>query len=258
MASGNCNGVITVSAGAIQCDTDYLRSTDLDNNLSPGLYAYLDVMDTGCGMDEKTLGRIFEPFFTTKFTGRGLGLAAVLGIVRAHKGAVRVYSEPDKGTNFKVLFPAEEVETTEFPIKPQTDPRQWKGQGTILFVDDEPILRTLGTRMLKQIGFNVLVASDGREAVDLYTLRGQEIDLVLMDLTMPHMDGAEAFDALRRLNPGIKVILASGFSGEDVSARFAGKGIAGVLQKPYRFSTLRQILARATSESIGLPDTQGQ
>lgn len=247
-ALGDRDGAITISAGAIPCDADYLRATYLDNDLEPGLYAYLEVMDSGCGMDANTLRRIFEPFFTTKFSGRGLGLAAVLGIVRAHKGAVRVYSEPGKGTSFRVLFPASEDVQSPVSSPTSTAAEPWRGRGTILFVDDEPILRSLGERMLKQLGFNVLVAADGCEAVELFTLRGNEIDLVLMDLTMPRMDGAEAFEELRRLNPRVKVILVSGFSEEDVAARFSGKGLIAVLQKPYRLAVLRHHLAAALEE----------
>ncbi len=242
-AIGDQSGVITVSVGATRCDEEYLRKTELREALAPGLYVYLEVTDTGSGMDAQTRSRIFEPFFSTKFTGRGLGLAAVLGIVRAHKGALKVYSEPGKGTTFKVLFPA--LENGENGARTdETSPLAgWRGTGTILLVDDEKSLIALGTRMLEHLGFTVLTAADGLQAVDLYREKGKEIDLVLMDLTMPHMDGSEAFSELRRLNPGVRVVLASGYGHEDVASRFAGKGLDGVLQKPYTLLKLRESLA---------------
>jgi PAS domain S-box-containing protein len=244
-AIGDRSGVITVSVGATRCDEEYLRKTELHDGLATGMYVHLEVTDTGGGMDTETRSRIFEPFFSTKFTGRGLGLAAVLGIVRAHKGALKVYSEPGKGTTFKILFPAledagEEARTNESSSSPLAD---WRGKGTILLVDDEESLVALGARMLEHLGFTMLTAADGLQAVELYRERGKEIGLVLMDLTMPHMDGAKAFGELRRLNPEVRVVLASGYSGEDVAARFAGKGLAGVLQKPYTLAKLRELLA---------------
>jgi len=242
-AIGDRSGVITVSVGATRCDGEYLRKTELREALTPGLYVHLEVTDTGGGMDARTRSRIFEPFFSTKFTGRGLGLAAVLGIVRAHKGALKVYSEPGKGTTFKILFPAltggEEATRSPEP----SSLADWQGQGTILLVDDEESLIALGARMLEHLGITVLTAADGLQAVELYRERGKEIDLVLMDLTMPHMDGAEAFGELRRLNPDVCVVLASGYSHEDVASRFAGKGLDGVLQKPYTLAKLREALA---------------
>ncbi len=242
-AIGDRSGVITVSVGATRCDEEYLRKIELRDDLAPGLYMHLEVTDTGGGMDAETRSRIFEPFFSTKFTGRGLGLAAVLGIVSAHKGALKVYSEPGKGTTFKILFPAlteGEDATLSSGASPLAD---WRGKGTILLVDDEESLIALGARMLEHLGFTVLTAAEGLQAVELYRQRGKEIDLVLMDLTMPHMDGAEAFDELRRLNPDVRVVLASGYSHEDVASRFAGKGLAGVLQKPYTLAKLRESLA---------------
>ncbi|MFA5808354.1 MAG: PAS domain S-box protein, partial [bacterium] len=242
-AIGDRSGVITVSVGATRCDEEYLRKTELREDLAPGLYVHLEVTDTGGGMDAETRSRIFEPFFSTKFTGRGLGLAAVLGIVRAHKGALKVYSEPGKGTTFKILFPAlteGEDATLSSGASPLAD---WRGKGTILLVDDEESLIALGARMLEHLGFTVLTAADGLQAVELYRERGKEINLVLMDLTMPHMDGAKAFGELRRLNPDVRVVLASGYSHEDVASRFAGKGLDGVLQKPYTLAKLRELLA---------------
>ncbi len=242
-AIGDRSGVITVSVGATRCDEEYLRKTELHDGLSPGLYVHLEIADTGSGMDAETRSRIFEPFFSTKFTGRGLGLAAVLGIVRAHKGALKVYSEPGKGTTFKMLFPALPEREDAARSRESSPLAGWRGKGTILLVDDEESLIALGARMLEHLGFTVLTAADGLQAVDSYRERGKEIDLVLMDLTMPHMDGAEAFGELRRLNPDIRVVLASGYSHEDVSSRFAGKGLAGVLQKPYTLAKLRELLA---------------
>jgi signal transduction histidine kinase/ActR/RegA family two-component response regulator len=242
-AIGDRSGVITVSVGATRCDEEYLRKTELRNDLSPGLYVHLEVTDTGGGMDAETRSRIFEPFFTTKFTGRGLGLAAVLGIVRAHKGALKMYSEPGKETTFKVLFPALEDAGEEARTYVSSPLADWRGKGTILLVDDEESLIALGARMLEHLGFTVLTAADGQQAVNLYRERGKEIDLVLMDLTMPHMDGAEAFDELRRMNPEVRVVLASGYSHEDVASRFAGKGLDGLLPKPYTLAKLRESLA---------------
>ena len=232
-----------MSVGATRCDEEFLRKTELHDDLSPGLYVFLKVTDTGTGMDEKTRSRIFEPFFSTKFTGRGLGLAAVLGIVRAHKGTIKVWSEPGKGTTFEVLFPSlgEGADTTRWSEPP---PRtEWRGEGTILLVDDEESLVALGTRMLEHLGFTVLTASDGLQAVELYRERGKEIDLVMMDLTMPQMDGAKAFAELRRLNPDVPVVLASGYAEDDVTSRIEGKMPSGIIRKPYTLAILRETLA---------------
>ena len=241
-AIGDRSGVITVAVGATRCDADYLSRTELADDLEPGLYIHLEVSDTGCGMDEETRSHIFEPFFTTKFTGRGLGLAAVLGIVRSHNGGLKVYSEPDKGTTFKILFPA--ISTAQLLIAAEAVPadHQTSAGGTVLLVDDEESLRALGAEMLEMLGFTVLTAEDGRQAVELFRREGAAIDLVILDLTMPHMDGAEAFTALRQLNPTLAVVLASGYSQDDVAARFAGKRLSGVLQKPYTISKLRELL----------------
>jgi two-component system, cell cycle sensor histidine kinase and response regulator CckA len=242
-AIGERSGTITVSVGATRCGEEYLRKTELHDGLPPGLYMHLEVTDTGVGMDAQTRSRIFEPFFSTKFTGRGLGLAAVLGIVRAQKGALKVYSEPGKGTTFKVLFPALEAAVEGGPANGSSPLAAWQGKGTILLVDDEESLIALGAQMLEHLGFTVLTAAEGLQAVELYRERGKEIDLVLMDLTMPHMDGAEAFGELRRLNPEVRVVVASGYSPEDVASRFVGKGLAGVLQKPYTLAKLGESLS---------------
>ncbi|MDX9800309.1 MAG: PAS domain S-box protein [Spirochaetia bacterium] len=242
-AIGQRSGVVTISLGAVKCDADYLSRTDLFKELTPGYYVYVEVADTGCGMERETLEHIFEPFFTTKFTGRGLGLAAVLGIVRAHKGAIKVYSEKNRGTTFKVLFPALESSSQNINYDVEKENASWKGSGTVLIADDEESLRALGSSMLEHLGFNVIAAADGREAVDLFSSYPEKIDLVILDLTMPHMDGSQAFSELMRIDPQVKVIIASGYNKDDVGARFAGKNLAGVLQKPYSMSKLKELLA---------------
>lgn len=240
-AIGERSGVITLSTGAMQCGKGYLSRTSVDDDLPEGLYVYMEVSDTGCGMDRETLQRIYDPFFSTKFTGRGLGLAAVLGIVRSHKGAIRVYSEPGKGTTFKVLFPALFEASLASPHSPEAA-SAWAGTGRILLVDDEETLRALGQSMLEHLGFQTLVASDGREAVELYRQHQHELRLVIMDLTMPHMDGEEAFREIRQIDPNARVVLCSGYTEQDVTSRFAGKGLAGFLQKPYTLQDLTTCL----------------
>lgn len=246
-AIGERSGVITISTGAMECTADYLREAYLDDNLRPGFYVWLEVSDTGCGMDQSTVHRIFEPFFTTKFAGRGLGLSAVLGIVRSHKGALKVYSEPGKGTTFKVLFPAsEESVETRKPSRQGNTERRFSG--TVLLVDDEETIRATGKMMLERMGYTVLVASDGREAIKMYPLHRDKISVVLLDLTMPHLNGEETFRELRQMNPQVRVIMSSGYSETDISSRFAGKGLAGVIQKPYTRAELTQCLSAAVPE----------
>ena len=241
-AIGERSGVITISTGTTQCSGKYLAGTYGDENLPAGLYLTLEVSDTGIGMDKATQERIFEPFFTTKFSGRGLGLSAVLGIVRGHKGALRLYSEPGKGTTFKILFPVAETVAESTGRTSGGSKDQWRGEGTVLLVDDEETIRTLGAAMLASLGFTVLTAADGREALSIYAEHRDEIALVLLDLTMPHMDGEEAFRELRLLDPQVRVILSSGYAQADITARFAGKGLGGFVHKPYSLAELRERL----------------
>lgn len=246
-AIGEKSGVICITTGMMDCDELYLTETFLDDNLKEGQYAFLEVADTGCGMTKEVKEKIFDPFFTTKFTGRGLGLAAVLGIVRGHEGALKVYSEPNKGTTFKILLPA--VDTPAVPlVAPDAKYLKWKGSGKVLLVDDEETVRAVGKKMIERIGFNVLTAGDGIEAVKLFKENPEGIVCVLLDLTMPHMDGEEAFRQLRRINPKVKVILSSGYNEQEVVERFLGKGLAGFIQKPYQMLSLTQKLREALQD----------
>jgi len=206
--------------------------------MEKGRYVSLEVADTGVGMDAATQARIFDPFFSTKFTGRGLGLAAVMGIVRGHKGAIKVYSEPGKGTSFKLLFPAALT-----PAKPldlsNTSCTEWQGKGTVLIVDDEEDIRVTGRQMLEYLGFCVLEAADGHKALVTLRAYSREITCVILDLTMPTMDGEEAFQEMRKIAPDLKVILSSGYNEQTVIQDWVGRGLAGFIQKPYHLSTLQ-------------------
>ncbi|MBI5485599.1 MAG: response regulator [Deltaproteobacteria bacterium] len=240
-AIGDRSGVIAITTGFMECDRSYLKDIWLDENIVDGLYVYIEVADTGCGMDKETMAKLFDPFFTTKFTGRGLGMAAVQGIVRGHKGGIKVYSEPRKGTTFKILLPASDLPSgPSGGDKPDDD---WHGSGTVLLVDDEITIRDLGTAMLTELGFTVITAADGREAIRTFG-QNPDISLVIMDLTMPHMDGEECFRKLRQLKPDVKVIISSGYNEQEVTQKFVGKGLAGFIQKPYKVSDLKVAIKR--------------
>jgi len=243
-AIGEKSGVIAISTGAARCDSDYLSSVWLDDGLPEGLYVFLEVADTGCGMDRETVSKIFDPFFTTKFTGRGLGMAAVLGIVRGHRGAIKIYSESGHGTTFKVFLPA--VSGVANSIDHGNEENQlWHGTGTVLLVDDEETIRSLGVEMLEILGFKVLTADNGRTAMNVFSEHHQHIDCVVLDLTMPHMDGEETFRELRRLKPDVRVVISSGYNEQEVSQRFLGKGLTGFIQKPYKLKSLSLALKNA-------------
>ena len=238
-AIGEKNGVIAITTGCMDCDKTYLKNVWLDDNINDGLYVFLEIADTGCGMSKETMSKLFDPFFTTKFTGRGLGMAAVLGIVRGHKGAIKVFSEPDKGSTFKILLPASGRPAEIFNHHRITD--DWKGEGKVLLVDDEETVRGIGKEMLQELGFEVVTANNGREAVEIFKSH-QDFTFVIMDLTMPHMDGEQCFRELRLIKPNVKVIMSSGYNEQEVTQKFVGKGLAGFIQKPYKLSVLKEIV----------------
>ncbi|MBT0663659.1 PAS domain S-box protein [Geobacter pelophilus] len=240
-AIGDKSGVISISTGCIDCDKDYLKSAWLNTDIPEGRYVYFEVSDSGCGMDKETQSKLFDPFFTTKFTGRGLGMAAVQGIVRGHKGAIKVYSEPNNGSSFKVLLPV----CTEVARQQVVDAGtvEFKGEGTILLVDDEETILDVGSQMIKELGFSAITAIDGRDAIERFKSQ-QGLFCVILDLTMPHMDGEQTFRELRIIDPSVKVVISSGYSEYEVTQKFAGKGLAGFIQKPFKLSTLKEVLQR--------------
>ena len=207
-------------------------------DLLPGSYVTLEVSDTGCGMTGEVQERIFEPFFTTKVAGRGLGLSATIGILKGHRAGMRIYSEPGRGTTFKLLFPSTEVKRQEEAI--QTALPALAHQATILLVDDEEMIREAATAVLESLGLTVIPACDGREAVAAVQRPDLKLDLVLMDLTMPHMDGKEAFQIIRRIQPTLPVILSSGYNEQESVQSFSGRGLDAFLQKPYTLRALER------------------
>ena len=232
-------GEVSVRTGEMFADRMYLGESYLDDDLPEGQYVFIEVSDNGVGMSADTRAKMFDPFFTTKFTGRGLGMAAVLGIVRGHRGAIKVYSEPGRGTTIKVLFPAA-ADTT--PGALNTTPTTVRPGQTVLVVDDDDSVRRVTVKVLESAGVTALAASSGEEALAIYRQRGGEVGLVLMDLTMPGMDGKETFAQLREINPQVRVILTSGYHEEEAMELFDHAAIAGFLQKPFRRDDLLALL----------------
>ncbi|MCR4316701.1 MAG: PAS domain-containing protein [Planctomycetes bacterium] len=260
-AIGDADGTIVLTVDSLHCDRAYLSNCEhslqvgADDELPEGIYVFIEVSDSGCGMEDEVRSRVFDPFFSTKFAGRGLGMSAVSGIVRGHRGAIRIVSAPGSGSSFRVLFPesANQNATIEHEIL-EAPPDDWKCSGTILIVDDEESVRRLASQMAEKLGLEVVVANNGRDALGIYVERRDSISLVLLDMTMPGMDGEETFRELRKLDPGVKVILSSGYNEQDARSKFAGPGSFAFVHKPYTYSELGAAIKTALSFSA--PETE--
>jgi PAS domain S-box-containing protein len=234
-ALGDQPGTITLRTGRVR---DAQAGGDTDD------FVYLEVADTGCGMDSDTLQRIFDPFFTTKFTGRGLGLAAVMGIVESHRGHIRIRTSPGEGTAFRILFPAVPTEQESRPR--HTSGTHWRGRGSALVVEDEEGVREVVMRMLERLGFRVLTAADGVAALEALEQAAADVTVVLLDLSMPRMGGADCLRHIRERRPSLPVVLMSGYTEQEVATKLIdGAGdTTAFLQKPFLPQDLTRVIRR--------------
>jgi len=230
-------GTITLRTGDMIVTEEYLNSCHVRGEFEETKCVFLEVIDTGIGIDANALEKIFDPFFTTKFAGRGLGLAALLGIVRSHGGAIKVSSEVGKGTAFRIILPTTPG-LESHPLPPLEMQKNPTGKGTILVVDDEDDVRLAAQLILEDMGYHVVCAQDGVIGLDLFRQQHQNIRAVLLDLTMPNMNGEELFSEMRRIRTDIPVVLSSGYSEEEAIRRFSGKAFNAFIQKPYPIELL--------------------
>jgi two-component system cell cycle sensor histidine kinase/response regulator CckA len=254
-ALGDSPGAIQVTTGIQLPDGSDGASVSPQRRSTDGAHVFIEVVDNGCGMDRATIGKIFDPFFTTKFTGRGLGLAAVQGIIRGHHGKLQVHSEPGRGSTFRVLFPASGKPVPYSATPEAICDTDCHLEGTVLIVDDELAVRSLASQILAGAGVTVLTAVDGCDALLQFEAHSQEIHAVLLDLTMPGLDGGEVFQRLIQSNPLLKVVLCSGYGARDADSKCGAHRPAGFLRKPYSPAELihsfRRILPTATSQRSG-------
>jgi PAS domain S-box-containing protein len=243
---GDRPGLIRVHTSVRECDSAALVANRAVNQLQPGRFVVLEVADSGCGMNDTVQQQLFEPFFSTKFTGRGLGLPAVLGIVRGHNGGIFVTSRVGQGTTMSVFFPAGAVQppdahTTGSGARAAGRTRIPSLSGTVLVADDEAFVRSLVERILQRTGLRVLLAEDGEQAVERFKEHAAEITFVVLDLTMPKLDGVGTLAALRRHKADVKAILTSGYSESDITERSVQEGFVAFVSKPYQPASLMEL-----------------
>lgn len=249
-AIGEREGTIAIETGVAEYDAAYLRRSRTEEKPMPGQFVHIEVKDSGCGMDEETLQRLFDPFYTTKFMGRGLGMSAILGIVRGHGGSIVVDSSVESGTTIRVLLPVAECRVVVPAVVDDAGGVQQPisaGTQAVLVVDDEDMVRDVCKKMVERLGITALEACNGEDAVRIYAEKSGEISCVLMDFSMPRMDGIAAFAEIRKLDPAAKVLLSSGYDEDDATRRFSEKGLAGFIQKPYEMERLKKVLLRVLS-----------
>lgn len=241
------NGTITVATSPAKLEKSDLEKLTINYGLTQGEYILLEVSDSGCGVESSKIKQIFDPFYTTKFTGRGLGLAAVSGIIRSHNAGLIVESEIRKGTSFKIYFPVSNEIPENGRQVTKKHPSFKNRDLTVLIVDDEKYIRDLTIKMLNISGYRVQIAQNGREAIDVFTREKNDISCILMDLTMPELDGREALIEIRKVDPDIPIIITSGYCEYDIVSKFSEEKISGFLQKPYNLEDIISAIEDALS-----------
>lgn len=243
-AIGDANGTIRVALNRAAVQPAEGETDFFGGAIPPGQYACLEVTDSGCGMDGEIQKRIFEPFYTTKFTGRGLGMSATLGIIKSHGGALKLSSTPGIGTCFKIYFPLQNAAVPAEPLLLDHAPSVKGASGTILLVDDEDAIRLVGSALLSAMGFSVLVAANGRDALEIFNTPEIRFDLVLLDLIMPVMGGLETYRKLRKLAPSLPIVICSGYGEENIREEMERDQYTAFIQKPYKPAELIEIFNR--------------
>ena len=251
-AIGDEGGEIHLVTGSGHFDEAALDASYFETDLAHGPYVFLEVSDTGGGMSPEVLEKLFDPFFSTKPTGRGLGLAAVQGIIRSHKGAVRLVSRPGVGTSFRVLLPAAAENVVDSAPEAQPEETTWDA-GKLLVVDDTEAVHTVTSRMLKRTGFEILRADDGASAIAMFEAYKDEIAVVLLDVVMPGMTGEQVLGELLQINPAVPVVLSSGYADQAGESVVSSKGAAAFLPKPYARGDLLQLLESLLKEPRPTP-----
>ena len=246
-AIGERTGTIHVRTGLAEVDEVALREACLASNLRSGRYAFLEVEDDGCGISEELRSRLFDPFFTTKFSGRGLGLAAVLGIVKSHAGTILLHSCPGRGSSFRVLLPLAALDQIHAEPHAPSGTEHFRGSGTALVVDDELAVRTVTSQVLESLGYQVLAADGGVAAQRLFQQHSREIRIVLLDLAMPDMNGEETLRELRKLRRDVPIVLLTAYAQDEFRARFQPGDLAGFVAKPFSREELIEALSAASS-----------
>ncbi|MCZ6889639.1 MAG: response regulator [Gammaproteobacteria bacterium] len=246
------HGIVNITTGQQRCDADYLAASlatrGLSAELDPGDYVFVEVSDNGVGMDRATVERLYDPFFTTKFTGRGLGMAAVLGIVHGHRGGIMLDSELGCGTNFRILLPASDQQPATHDVE-RPAVGNWHGRGSVLVIDDEQTVRDFISTVLERFGYSVLSAQAGPQGLQCFKAHSDEVRLVLLDLSMQHMDGLETLTELKKIDPDVRAVLMSGYDEQDATAQFVAKDLAGFLAKPFLVKDLMEVVSAAFTEN---------
>ncbi len=255
-AIGDRPGTVRLRTGVTCCDSTFLHETLNAPTLSPGDYLFIEVMDDGVGMSDEAKERMFDPFFSTKFAGRGLGMAAVSGIVRGHRGAIQTESESGEGTTLRVLLPvARTGKSTEGQPSSSVEVEEEEG-GVILLADDETPVLNLARQMLEHLGYEVLAAQDGSEALEFYHQHSERLTAVILDLVMPGMGGEEVLVRIREGNQALPIIISSGYSEQEISLLLARDHLLGFLQKPYTLATLASTLNALLKEAEAEPASE--